>query len=187
MRAKPLEKADVLLHPQRMAILRELGSASRTAKQLAAALPSLPQATLYRHLNAMLDAGLIEVVEQTQVRGAVERTYAMARGAAILTAEDIANATREDHFRYFASFLAGLLGEFGHYLDRPEIDLVADGVGYREIVLNLTDAELLELLAEVRGALHARLDNPRTADRTPRLIGTVSMPIDRPNGEEPRD
>jgi DNA-binding transcriptional ArsR family regulator len=183
MRAKPLEKADVLLHPQRLAILRALGSESRTAKELAATLPTLPQATLYRHLNALLEAGLVEVVEQTQVRGAVERTYAVARSATILTVEDVANATRDDHFRYFASFLAGMLGEFGHYLDRPEIDLLADGVGYREYVINLTDDELLELIAEMRAPLNARVDNKRTADRTPRLIGTVSMPIDRPTGD----
>ncbi|WP_166871023.1 helix-turn-helix domain-containing protein [Salinibacterium sp. ZJ450] len=182
MRSKPLAKADVLLHPQRMAILRALGTDSRTTKELAAALPTLPQATLYRHLNSLLEAGLVEVVEQHQVRGAVERTYAMARSAAVLTAEDLANATREDHFRYFATFVASLLGEYGHYLERPEIDLVADGVGAREYVLNLTDSELLELLAEIRAALNARVDNKRTADRTPRLIGTVTMPVDRPNG-----
>lgn len=183
MRSKPLAKADVLLHPQRMAILRALGTDSRTAKELAAILPTLPQATLYRHLTALVQAGLVEVVAQTQVRGAVERTYAMARGATILTAEDLANATREDHFRYFASFLAGLLGEYGHYLERPEIDLVADGVGYREYVLNLTNDELLEMLADMRAVINARVNNKRTADRTPRLIATVSMPIDRPTGE----
>ncbi|MET1043679.1 MAG: helix-turn-helix domain-containing protein [Microbacteriaceae bacterium] len=183
MGTKPLAKADVILHPQRIAILRALGADPQTTKQIAAALPTLPQATLYRHLNALLEAGIVTIVDENQARGAIERTYALARSASILTAEDVANATRDDHFRYFATFLAGLLGEYGHYLDRPEIDLVADGVGYREHVLNLTNDELVEMLAELRAVIQARVDNSRTPDRTPRLFGTVSMPVDRPTGD----
>ncbi|WP_173923082.1 helix-turn-helix domain-containing protein [Agromyces sp. Marseille-P2726] len=182
MREKPLAKADVLLQPQRIAILRALGSQSLTPKQLAEVLPTLPHATLYRHLAALHEAGIIAVVDERPVRGAIERTYSLAAGAGILGADDLATATRDDHFRYFATFVAGLLGEFGHYLERPEVDLLADGVGYRELVLNLTDDELRELLAELRAVLDAHRHHPRSTDRTPRLIGTITMPVDRPNG-----
>jgi DNA-binding transcriptional ArsR family regulator len=179
MRNKPLAKADVILHPQRIAILRALIPEPRTARQLAAILPSLSQATLYRHLNAMLEAGIVAVAEERQARGAVERTYTLA-GGAVLGAEDLAAATAEDHFRYFATFLAGLLGEYGHYLERPQPDLERDGVGYREMVLNLSDQELRDMLAEIRGVVHSYTGRAAGRTRTPRLLATVTMPVDRP-------
>ncbi|MFD1212838.1 helix-turn-helix domain-containing protein [Arthrobacter sp. GCM10027362] len=174
-----MAKADALLHPQRIAILRALIPQARTAKQLAAILPTLPQATLYRHLNALLEAGILEVAEERQARGAVERSYTIAGGGAVLGTEDLAAATAEDHFRYFATFLAGLLGEYGHYLERPRPDLDRDGVGYREMVLNLTDQELRTMLAEIRNVVRTYSGREAGQDRTPRLFATVTMPVDR--------
>lgn len=181
---KPLSRAEVILHPQRLAVLRALATRSQTTKELLGALPALPQATLYRHLALLLEAGVIEVIAERQVRGTSERTYGLARGS-VVSAQELAEADGEDHFRYFASFLAGLLGEYGHYLQRPDIDLERDGVGYREHVLQLSDEELLEMLTELRQVLHARTGNSPRPDRTPRLFATVSMPLERSAGEAP--
>ncbi len=174
--------ADVLLHPQRLAIVRALSGAQLTTKELAARVSDIPQATLYRHVALLLEAGIVSVVSERKVRGTPERTYALGPNA-ILTQEAFEQATPEDHFRYFTTYLAGLLDEFGRYLQRPDPDLQEDGVGYRELVLNLTDDEFRELLTELRAAIAARADHELTPDRTPRLISTVTVPVDRPIGE----
>ena len=168
--------AEVVLHPQRLAILRALASRPQTTKQLADALPEIAQATLYRHMSMLLDSGFVQVVDEQQVRGAITRTYALA-DSAVLSGADLAGATRDDHFRYFATFVAGLLGEYGTYLDRPEIDLERDGVGFREHVLQLTDSELRALLTELRASIAARAAFPPTGERTPRLLATLTMPV----------
>jgi DNA-binding transcriptional ArsR family regulator len=167
--------ADVVLHPQRLAILRSLATRPRTTKQLADALPDIAQATLYRHMTMLLEGGFVAVVDEQQVRGAVSRTYALA-DSAVLDGADLADATNDDHFRYFATFVAGLLGEYGTYLDRERVDLERDGVGFREHVLHLTDAELRELLQELRASLAARADFTPNPERTPRLLATITMP-----------
>jgi DNA-binding transcriptional ArsR family regulator len=171
------QPADVILHPQRMAILRTLASHPQTTKELGEALPGLPQATLYRHVALLHETGFVHVVSERQIRGAVSRTYALAEGA-VLQGADLAAATREDHFRYFATFVSDLLGEYGRYLERPEIDLEGDGVGYRQHVLNLSDEELRELLAEVRGSIAARAGNAPGDTRIPRILATVTLPAD---------
>lgn len=173
--------ADVMLHPQRLAIARALSGARLTTKELADRVSDIPQATLYRHLALLLDAGIVTVVSERKVRGTAERTYALGPQA-ILTREAFEQATPEDHFRYFATYVSGLLDEFGRYLQRPDPELEKDGVGYREHVLNLTDGELRDLLAEIRAAIARRVDNDPTADRRPRLISTVTMPVDRKTG-----
>ena len=173
---------DVLLHPQRLAIVRALAGVQLTTRELAERVSDIPQATLYRHLGLLLDAGIITVVSERKVRGTAERTYALGPQA-ILSQEAFEQAMPEDHFRYFATYIGGLLDEFGRYLQRPTVDLAKDGVGYREVVLNLTDDELRDLLTEIRAAIAARTDNDLTPDRTPRLLSTVTMPVDRKTGD----
>lgn len=172
------DRADALLHPQRLAIVRLLSTAPATPGELAAALPDIAPATLYRHLATMQDADLIEVVAERRVRGAVERRYAVR--SALLSAEDLATATGDDHVRYFATFLAGLLGEFGRYLGGGDVDLERDGIGYREHVLHLSDAELRELLGELRASIARRAAHRPAPGRAARLLATVSMPTTRP-------
>jgi len=176
--------AEVILHPQRLAIVRELAGSPLTTKQLAARLRDIPQATLYRHLSQLLEVGAIAVVSERKVRGTPERTYAVGPQA-IISKEAFEHATKEDHFRFFTTYVAGLLDVYGRYLSRSEVDLEADGVSYRETVLNLTDDELRELLTELRAAIAARRDNPLTPERTPRLLSTVTIPVDRPEGTHP--
>ena len=67
---------DVLLHPIRLRIVRAfLGDAELTARDVAEKLDDVPQATLYRHLKHLADAGALIVISETPVRGAMERTY----------------------------------------------------------------------------------------------------------------
>ncbi|MCW4385692.1 helix-turn-helix domain-containing protein [Salinibacterium sp. SYSU T00001] len=167
-------RADAVLHPQRMRIIRTLATTPQTSKELAEALPDIPQASLYRHLTTLLDTGILRVSAERQVRGAVERTYAL--GEAIVTGEDVAAASPDDHFRYFSTFVAGLLGEFAQYVEGGDIAPERDGVGYREHVLQLSHEELLELLGEIRAAIARRADNTPSPERSPRLLATVTLP-----------
>lgn len=167
--------ADILLHPQRLAIARALARTELTTKQLAERLSDIPQATLYRHLTQLLEADIITVTAERKVRGTIERTYALG-AKSVLSAEAFRTATREDHYRYFSTYVAGLLDQFGGYLAQPTVDLEADGVGYRDETLNLSDTELHEMLAELRGVISQRLDNELTDGRRPRTLSTIIMP-----------
>src|SRR5450759_1157774 len=142
---------DLILHPVRMRLIVALGAgAPMTAAELQERMPDVPPATLYRHLNALRRGGILAVaeeprtrhVEERRTRGAVERHFVLHPGAASLLPADLANATPDDHLRWFASFVASLLGAFGRYVAADTPDLARDGVGYRVVVLQLSDAEL---------------------------------------------
>src|SRR5262245_61796902 len=110
-------------------------------------LPDIPQATLYHHLGTLTRAGLLRVVSERPVRGTVEKLYALADDNAILGPADLADASRDDHLRYFTIFLATLLGDFARYLEqKAPIDLLADGVGYREVSIDVSDEEFVEMV-----------------------------------------
>ena len=139
-------KLDILLHPIRMRILMAVAGNQYASQEIAEQLPDVPQATLYRHIRKLAKAGVLTVVEERQVRGTTEKVYALVSQAASLTSEELANFSREDHMRYFISFIASILDDFSRYLrkDAP-IDLLADGVSYLKTPLNLSDNEFYEM------------------------------------------
>jgi DNA-binding transcriptional ArsR family regulator len=167
--------AELALHPVRIRILRAVAGARLTTHDLVALLPDIPQATLYRHLATLVKASLLEVVEERKVRGAVERVYALpARGATL-----DATATAEEHERDFTAFMSSLLSEFSRYLAREHIDFAADGVGYHQLVLHLTDAELGQFAAGLNALVGPLLGNEPGNGRVPRLLATILLPANQ--------
>src|SRR5689334_16806001 len=130
--AETKDRAEAIFHPVRMRIIQALvGREGLTIHELDDALDDVPLTSLYRHVNRLVDAGILCVVETRPVRGAMERVYAYAEGSSDLTQEDLRFADRPEHMRYFATFVAGLLGAYGRYLHQSEPDLAADRVAYR--------------------------------------------------------
>jgi DNA-binding transcriptional ArsR family regulator len=167
---------DLLLHPIRLRIIQALIGNPMTPLRLKEVLGDVAQATLYRHVNQLHEGGLLEVVDEQPVRGGVERTYGVVTEAVSLGQDAYEDADAEEHIRYFATFLGTLLDSFGAYLEAGDPDFVADGVGYRQVPLWLTDEEFTELAAEIGEAMRERLGNEPGEGRTRRLISTVLMP-----------
>ena len=174
---KHTSTADLLLHPVRLRVLQTLlGDRRLTTTQLADELSDVPPSTLYRHIGTLADAGVLEVVDEQRVRGAVERTYALKVSAAQVDPAELAAMTEDEHRHAFMAFVAGLLADFDRYLARGTVNLVADGVGYRQTALWLDDDELGDLVADLRAVLQARAENRPEGRRTRRLVSTVLMP-----------
>jgi DNA-binding transcriptional ArsR family regulator len=170
---------DLLLHPVRLRIVQALVGLSLTPLELKERLGDVAQATLYRHINQLVEGGLIEVVEERRVRGGVERTYTVVTEAVTLDQSDLGEATADDHFRYFATFVGTLLADFSAYLETSDLDLAADRVGYRQVPLWLGDEEFDELATELSRAIAARMSNQPGPGRRRRLVTSIVMPDDR--------
>jgi hypothetical protein len=176
--------ADLLLHPVRLRIVQAfLGDRALTTSTLAAELSDVPAASLYRHVARLVNAGVLAVVAERRVRGALERTYVLRLTAASITPDQLATMSADDHRHAFMAFVAGLLGDVDRYLARGDIDPVRDGASYRMAGLWLDDAEFAELLRELLRVLQPAAANPPAPGRKRRILATVLLP-----GEElPRD
>lgn len=167
----------LLLHPVRLRIVQEmLDGQPLTTSQLRTRLPDIPTATMYRQVVTLSEAGVLEVIAERRVRGAVERTYRLRREAAELDASVRAAMTPEDHRQAFAAFASGILAEFDRYLAHPSADPTADLVTYRQAALWLTDEELTALLDEVRAAVTSRMAQGPGPGRRRRLLWVVHVP-----------
>ncbi|WP_199478525.1 helix-turn-helix domain-containing protein [Peribacillus saganii] len=97
-------KTKLVLHPVRMEIIQSLlNGKTRTVQQLSGHIKDVPQATLYRHLNKLLEADLIEILEEHRVQGTVEKVYGLKQ-TAVLSQGELAELSIEDHLEFFSCF-----------------------------------------------------------------------------------
>ena len=182
-----MTSADLLLHPVRLRIVQAfLGDRALTTTELQAELPDVPAASLYRQVARLVDGGVLGVVAERRVRGAVERTYVLRTAAASIGLDEFAKMTPDEHRHAFLAYVAGLIGDFDRYLARADIDLLRDGVSYRMAAMWLDDAELMELLRELVTVVQPRLANPPKPGRTRRIFATVLLPATDSETPTPR-
>ncbi len=123
----------MLLHPVRLRILHAMGGdVVRTTADLCARLSDVSQASVYRHVGVLADAGVLEVVGERRIRGAVERRYRLRAERAAIDRDMAASMSVDDHRSGFAAAMATLVAEFNAYLESNP-DPFQDAVGYRQV------------------------------------------------------
>ena len=172
-------KVNLIFHPIRIRIIVEVSGRRVTAKKLIETMPDIPRTTLYRHIRALTEGGVLAIVEENQVRGTVERVYALNRTAADLTSEDLSQMTKKDYEQAFALLVTSLLGDFSRYLgDQPEekTDLVAKGLRFGKVQLYLNEEEFGALFAQLNKSIESVLGNEPSHDRNRRIFSYTFIP-----------
>lgn len=173
----------LLLHPVRLRIVHAMaGGRTRTTSELCEQLADVPKTTVYRHVGLLADGGLLDVVDEQRVHGAVERHYRMPGTRSRIGPEEAAGMSVEDHRRAFAAAAAALLAAFNSYLDSEDADPAADSVGYRQVPLWLSPAELAEMVEELTAGIRARAANEPAPERGLYLLSPIFFPIERAEG-----
>ena len=173
-----MASADLLLHPVRLRIVQAfLGERTLTTGELAAELEDVPAGSLYRHVARLARAGVLEVVAERRVRGAVERTYRLRAAAARMGPAEVAAMSTEDHAHAFMAYVAGMLADADRYLAAGQPDPARDGADYRVGALWLTDAEFADFLRDLAAVIQARVANQPGKGRRRRLLYGVVLPV----------
>jgi hypothetical protein len=175
-------KADVIFHPVRMRIVQALfGDRTLTAHQIADVLEGPSIATLYRHLNRLVAAEVIRVVEERPVRGTLEKVYALANDqAATFSAEEVRQSSPDEQRHNFNILLGTLRGDYERYLGQASYDSPDDAVMIRQKALNLTDEEARELSKALKAAFAPYAQNPLDGSRRRRMLTMFLLPLVEP-------
>lgn len=174
-------KIDLILHPVRLRIIGTLAGRSLTPAQIASLLPDVPQASLYRHINALLEENILTIVSETQVRGTLERTYAITQGATRLTEQEIAALSAEDQLRYIVVFLSSVMQDARDYLQQPSAQ--PDLVLYSKTPLYVTEEQFRGLLAQVQALLQPYTQADPNQPEQKRFLFTGIVIPDKPDKE----
>jgi DNA-binding transcriptional ArsR family regulator len=185
-------------HPLRVRILAMLGERKASPNQLAGWL-GVNLGTVAYHVRSLERAGLIELVDETRVRGAIEHHYraaqriqvsdeAWAQATPIAKQAAVGSSMQviDDYAR--ASAAAGGFDRADAHVSRRIVKL--DAQGFAE--LSQACAELLERAAEIEAAASERIDPAEHAEdvvdaglclllfEAARLTDTEERPAGRP-------
>lgn len=168
---------DCFTHPIKCKLLLELYSAGKaTAKQLAEVYNDIPQATLYRYLKRMTNDGILKVVEENQVRGTIEKTYAVAIDLDSNGQELIGANAGDAYMQMFMQYIFGFIKRFQEYCKNPNINIPKDQSGFSLAPIYATDDELAHALDEYAKIIQFLYRNKPTPGRKLRTVGLIISP-----------
>ncbi|GAA3966558.1 helix-turn-helix domain-containing protein [Gordonia caeni] len=174
-----------LLHPVRLRIVQTLvAHEEATTRRLHEQLHDIPIATLYRHMAHLVKHGLIEVADETQIRGTSEKTYRLAPGFANPSPDEIRSLSSDDLLTAFTVFTSTLISDFGSYLRTDGYDLEADYGGFTTADFWASAEEMEQLIATINTALLEVAGNAPSPQRRRRELATILIP--RPEQQEDR-
>lgn len=173
-----MSKAELLLHPIRMRIIQQLLLGKPlTIAQLLDTLGDVPQATLYRQINILMKAELIEIIETKKVKGTEERVFSVRKENLQIEENEIEATSQEDHIRHFSIFHGNLFQLATSYLQKtPPKQYKDDGFAYWYTPIHLTDEEFQELVQSVNQVIEKAIHNEPTAERTSRIFAGMFIP-----------
>lgn len=168
---------DCFANPVKCKLLLEIYSSGRaTAKQLSEKYSDIPQATLYRYLKRMAGDGILKIVEENQIRGTIEKTYALAAEIGEVEESMLDENSGEAFMHLFMNYVLGFVKQFQEYCKRPDIHILEDRPSFTLAPVYTTDEELesaMQSYAEILGKLHS---NGSAPGRKLRTIGLIVTP-----------
>lgn len=168
---------DCITNPVKCKLLLEIHSQGKaTAKHLSDTYSDIPPATLYRHLKKMLSDGILEVVEETRIRGTVEKTYALAFYVDSKMETMLEENSGELYMQYFMQYMIGFAKQFQQYCQSPDINIKEDMTGFSLSPLYLSDKELTSLVTDISHIIRTVKDNKPNHERKLRTIGIIISP-----------
>ena len=164
-----------ILNPIRLRIIHELSLQKQaTTKEISESLSDVPQATLYRHIAALLKQKVISVVEEHKIKGITEKVYSLNGTLGNPANIDVDKLTKKNLEDMFTQYIIGLLSDFNQCISAaPNIDACKTKLGFRSSSLYLTDEEMNELMLELHNSLMKRMENKSAPNRKLRKISTV--------------
>jgi len=167
---------ECLTSPVKCKLFLDIEAGQTTAKELAACNENIPQATLYRYLKKMVADGILEVLEERQVRNVREKVYGVAVDVEAEIQKMIADNSGEGYLSLFRQFCSGLTQEFQAYAARADIDILQDGSGFRMMPFYATATEQKELARKIWELILPYQEQEAASGRQMRHVAVVFTP-----------
>lgn len=173
---------DCITNPVKCKLLLEIYSQEQTtAKHLADTYNDIPQATLYRNLKKMLNDGILKIVGETQIRGTVEKTYALAFNINSNMENILSENSGTLYLQLFMQYIMGFAKQFQQYCQSPDIDIKRDMTGFSLSPLYLSDEELTSLVENISRIIRTAESNGPNPERKLRTLGIIISPAEKNN------
>ena len=164
----------LITHPIRLRVIGMLAERQLTTEQISQLMDDVALATLYRHINTLIEGGLIAIVDEQRQHGRTTRVLALNDGAGLLNHAEIDPHSVEENTQAVNSFLTGQIAVYASALRDPNI-VPGDWrlTGYRAY---LTLKEETELAQKIHALLLAACEKPPKPGRRRRMLSFGVLP-----------
>lgn len=175
-------KADILLHPVRMKIIRTLMKNNKhglTPLEMANILEDVSQATLYRHIHQLAEADIIRVLKEKKVRAVTEKYYVVNMEQATFTQEEWENYAIPEKLNYYSYYQLSLYNLYENYLHKAEAEKKDDAATLSMVDLNLdepTFQAFQQELSDLMMKYHNKSIEEPKQNKISRSIGITIIP-----------
>lgn len=173
-------KVDILMHPVRVKISQVLmrnKESGLSPREMLEMIKDVPQATLYRHIQVLLDAGIIRVLKEKKVRSVSEKYYTLNEDEARLSSEDWKKATLDEKINYFSYYQLSLLNQYKNYLTHLDNGDSADDSTFSLIELKHDDEKFKDFQTELNDLMMKYYNDTSKSTKKDAPIRTIGVTI----------
>ncbi|MEH7454147.1 helix-turn-helix domain-containing protein [Gottfriedia acidiceleris] len=164
-------KTEIIMHPVRMKICQALMRNKEngiTPLEMIKIIKDVPQATLYRHIQIMVDSNIIRVIKEKKVKSVSEKYYVLNEEEARLDQKEWKEASIKEKLNYISSYQLLLMTQYQNYLNKlEEQNRKEDGATFSVVELKINEEhfflfqnELNELMTKYYNTTSKEIDAP---------------------------
>lgn len=172
------EIMDCIVNPVKSQIILSIQEKGEcTAKDLLASQYDIPQATLYRTLNRLVESGVLKIIAENKVRAVKEKVYALNESFLNVNQSIVEQNDGEAYFKLFTNFIIVLMKEFQNYAEKSSINIVEDGSGFSAIPIYATVEEMVGIgnkFKEIIALYQTR--NALVEEQSMHILATIITP-----------
>lgn len=176
-------KVEVLMHPVRMKICQSLMRNKEnglTPLEMVEVIKDVPRATLYRHIQVMVDSGILRVIKEKKVKSVSEKYYALNEEEALLNRDEWKQATSKEKLDYVSYYQVLLMTQYQSYLKKlEEQNSQEDGATFSVVELKIDEEHFITFQNELNNLMNKYYDmalNKSTKDTPVRTIALTIIP-----------
>lgn len=176
-----VNKIDVLMHPVRMKICQSLMTNKEnglTPLEMVKIIKDVPQATLYRQLQILMDSGIIHVIKEKKVKSVTEKYYALKEDGAKIDTKEWKKASQQQKLDYVTYYQLSLLYQYQSYLKKlEEQNSLEDSATFSLAALTLDDGRFKQFQNELNELINKYYHNTSENSEEDTPVRTVAITI----------
>lgn len=142
--------------------------------QLNQLLEDIPQATLYRHVNAMFEEGLLKIVKKKKTRSGEENFYAINAKGYKIDQEEWGQASYHEKVNFVTYYFMYILQSYQNY--HQTIADQKDHSTFSISKLNLAESEFENFQSDLNDLINKYYNESQNDNNRERTISLVIIP-----------
>lgn len=174
-------KVEILMHPVRMKICQALmrnKEKGLTPLEMVKIIKNVPQATLYRHLQTMVDSGIVRVIKEKKVKSVSEKYYAINEEEVNIEGSEWNRLSNKEKLDYISYYQLSLITQYQSYLKKlGEQNSQEDNATFSVVELKIDEEHFIKFQNELNELMTKYYHTKSKSNEVEAPVRTIAITI----------